>query len=46
LNQTFGWGPQDFLRCNLNGLKFAPVDERVREELVARLKEAYGQEKF
>lgn len=41
LSETFGWGLEDFLRCNLTGLKYAPVDERSRKELEARLWEGY-----
>lgn len=43
LNETFGWGLEDFLRCNLTGLQYAPVDERTRKDLEARLREGYRQ---
>lgn len=42
LNETFGWGPEEFLRCNLNGLKHAPVNPRLKKELKARLLEGYS----
>lgn len=41
LNQTFGWGLDDFLRCNLNGLKHVPLSWRKRKALEAQLREGY-----
>ncbi len=41
LADTFGWGPQDFLKCNLNGLKYAPLDQATKRKLEAQLREAY-----
>ncbi len=41
LNKTFGWGLDDFLRCNLNGLKYAPVSRRERRNLEEQLREGY-----
>lgn len=41
LSETFGWGLEDFLRCNLNGLKYAPVSKSMRRDLEAKLIEGY-----
>jgi adenosine deaminase len=41
LAETFGWGPQEFLRCNLAALAHFPVSDAERRELEARLKESY-----
>jgi adenosine deaminase len=43
ISETFGWGPEDFLRTNLNGLKYVPLSRRKRKELEARLYEGYRQ---
>lgn len=42
LNQTFGWGNEEFLRCNLNALEHVPLDSRSKRQLERRLREAYG----
>lgn len=41
LSETFGWGKEEFLRCNLNALKHVPLSWRKRKELESRLVEAY-----
>jgi adenosine deaminase len=41
LQQTFGWGPQEFCRCNRYALKAAFVPEGVRQALLTRLEAGY-----
>jgi adenosine deaminase len=41
LHQTFGWGKEHFLQCNLNALNAAFVPEPVKERLVERLRQGY-----
>jgi len=41
LQQTFGWGSQDFYQCNRYALKAAFVPEDVRQELLTRLEAGY-----
>jgi adenosine deaminase len=43
LHQTFGWDAQDFYNCNQNALQAAFVPDDVREGLLARLADGYGQ---
>jgi adenosine deaminase len=42
LHQVFGWGKEQFLRCNLNALNAAFVPEPVKEQLIERLLQGYG----
>ena len=41
LHQTFGWGNEDFYRCNVNALKAAFIPDDVRGKLLERLSEGY-----
>jgi adenosine deaminase len=41
LHQTFGWGKEDFYRCNVNALKAAFIPEDVCGKLLERLSEGY-----
>ena len=41
LHHTFGWGKEQFLQCNLNGLNAAFIPEPVKRQLIDRLEEAY-----
>lgn len=41
LNQTFGWGNEEFLRCNLNALDHVPLDGKKKRRLEQRLRDAY-----
>ena len=41
LHQTFDWGKEQFLQCNLNALKAAFIPEEVQRPLMDRLVEAY-----
>jgi adenosine deaminase len=41
LHQTFGWDTEDFSQCNSNALKAAFVPDSVRNNLLARLADAY-----
>jgi adenosine deaminase len=41
LHRTFGWGKEEFLRCNRNGLKAAFIPDSTRQQLVERLEKAY-----
>ena len=41
LAQTFGWGKQNFQKCNVNALKNAFVPTAVKEDLLRRLNQAY-----
>jgi adenosine deaminase len=41
LHQVFGWGKEQFLKCNLNALNAAFVPEPVQEQLVERLLQGY-----
>jgi adenosine deaminase len=41
LADTFGWGYEEFLRCNLNALDHFPVDAAQRETIRERLLAAY-----
>ena len=41
LHQTFGWGPEDFLRTNRNALRAAFVPDDVRSRLMAKLEAGY-----
>jgi adenosine deaminase len=41
LSATFGWGKQDFLKCNVNTLKAAFVPPALKEDLLRRLREGY-----
>ncbi len=43
LSRTFGWTVDDFLRCNLTGLRYATVDEATRKKLERQLLEGYRQ---
>jgi adenosine deaminase len=43
LHETFGWEPQDFLRCNTHALNAAFIPDDVRGRLLARLAEGYRQ---
>lgn len=42
INETFDWGPAEFLRCNLNGLRHVPLHWRQRRRLEAQLREGYA----
>jgi adenosine deaminase len=42
LHRYFEWSIADFYQCNLNALKAAFIDEATRENLIARLTEAYN----
>ncbi|MBX9572079.1 MAG: hypothetical protein K2X77_24515 [Candidatus Obscuribacterales bacterium] len=42
LNQTFGWGAQEFLRCNLNALEHVPLRHAEVRKLKRRLEDVYG----
>lgn len=42
LNHTFGWGAEEFLRCNLNALTHVPLDEVRRRDLEEQLRKAYA----
>ena len=42
LAQTFGWGEAEFLRCNLDALAAAFVDETTRSRLQKRLRAGYA----
>ncbi|HSR33729.1 MAG TPA: hypothetical protein VLY63_24445, partial [Anaerolineae bacterium] len=41
LQQTFGWGPEEFYQCNRNALNAAFVPDDLRKRLLARLAEGY-----
>jgi len=41
LHQTFGWGKEQFLQCNLHALRAAFISEPVKQQLIDRLLEAY-----
>lgn len=41
LHQTFGWGKEQFLQCNLNALKAAFIPEQYKQPLIDRLLETY-----
>jgi adenosine deaminase len=41
LHETFGWGAEDFLRCNRNALEAAFVPDDVRNKLLQRLADGY-----
>jgi adenosine deaminase len=41
LHHTFGWGKEQFLECNRNGLNAAFIPEPVKRQLIDRLEEAY-----
>lgn len=45
LHNCFGWGPEHFLRCNLDALEAAFVGEELRKELGARLRGEGGSER-
>lgn len=38
---TFGWGKQDFQKCNVNALKAAFVPQPIKDDLLRRLNAAY-----
>ena len=42
LNHTFGWGAEEFLRCNLNALTHVPLVEVRRRDLEEQLRKAYA----
>ncbi len=42
LSQTFGWGAEQFLRCNTNALQAAFIADDVREGLLRRLRAGYA----
>jgi adenosine deaminase len=42
LHRVFGWGKQDFLRCNQNALDAAFLPDCMKERLKTRLSEEYG----
>jgi len=41
LNQIFGWGKEQFLKCNLNALKAAFIPEQAKQPIIDQLLEAY-----
>ena len=41
LQQTFGWGPEDYLNANLEAIEAAFAPAAVKERVSARLREAY-----
>ena len=41
LHETFGWGKEQFLQCNLNALRAAFIPEPFKIQLTDRLLEAY-----
>jgi adenosine deaminase len=42
LHQTFGWGKEHFLRCNLNALHAAFLPDLIKQRLERRLVDAYN----
>jgi len=41
LHQTYGWGKEQFLQCNLNALRAAFIPEPTKQPLIDRLLEEY-----
>jgi adenosine deaminase len=42
LETTFGWGKEEFLRCNLNALRAAFLPEAVKQELAEKIKREFA----
>ena len=43
LEQTFRWGKEELLRCNLEAIRAAFLPEQEKRRLEARLQQAYAQ---
>lgn len=42
LHRTFGWGPADFLSCNLEALRAAFLPERIKTVIESRIRAGYS----
>jgi len=42
LAATFGWQQADFLKCNINAIQSAFIPQALKESLIGRVRQAYG----